>query len=120
MPRPSRKNSRFSGKNSLNRVRFTCCSSTSTWAKSVLYVKSAVRFCVTPYLKSSPAFPSAAFSPVGPASKSVKTPPIAYGLISIVRPPCGASRPTSVAASDTRKMPPIAPPRTAEIGSGVR
>ena len=36
MPRASRKNSRFSGKNRLKRVRFTCCSSTSTCAKSVL------------------------------------------------------------------------------------
>jgi hypothetical protein len=38
MPRLSRKNSRFSGKERLKRVRFTCCSSTSTWAKSVLNV----------------------------------------------------------------------------------
>jgi len=36
IPRPSRKKSRFSGKNRLNRVRFTCCSSISTCAKSVL------------------------------------------------------------------------------------
>ena len=36
MPRLSRKNSRFSGKNKGNRVRLICCSSTSTWAKSVL------------------------------------------------------------------------------------
>ena len=36
-PGPSRKKSRFSGKNRLKRVRFTCCSSTSTCAKSVLY-----------------------------------------------------------------------------------
>ena len=32
----SRKNSRFSGKNRLKRVRLTCCSSASTCAKSVL------------------------------------------------------------------------------------
>ena len=54
MPRPSRKNSRFSGKNRLNRVRFTCCSSTSTWAKSVFQVRSAVRFRVMPYFTSTP------------------------------------------------------------------
>ena len=36
MPWLSRKNSRFSGKNRLNRVRLICCSSTSTCAKSVL------------------------------------------------------------------------------------
>ena len=54
MPCPSRKNSRFSGKKRPNRVRLTCCSSTSTWAKSVLYVKSAVRFSVMPYFTSKP------------------------------------------------------------------
>lgn len=32
----SRKNSRFSGKKRLNRVRLICCSSASTCAKSVL------------------------------------------------------------------------------------
>ena len=42
------------GKNRLKRVRFTCCSSTSTCAKSVLIVRSAVRFCVTPYFTSTP------------------------------------------------------------------
>ena len=41
MPAPSRKNSRFSGNVRLKRVRFTCASSASTWAKSVLYVKSS-------------------------------------------------------------------------------
>ena len=35
MPEFSRKKSRFSGKNRLKRVRFTCCWSTSTCAKSV-------------------------------------------------------------------------------------
>ena len=35
-PAFSRKKSRFSGKKRLKRVRLTCCSSTSTWAKSVL------------------------------------------------------------------------------------
>ena len=35
-------------------MRLTCCSSASTWAKSVLYVKSAVRFCVTPYFDVEP------------------------------------------------------------------
>ncbi len=37
MPWFSRKKSRFSGKNRLKRVRFTCCSSASTCAKSVLH-----------------------------------------------------------------------------------
>ncbi len=53
----SRKNSRFSGKKRLNRVRLICCSSASTWAKSVLYVKSAVRFRVIPYFASTPTSP---------------------------------------------------------------
>ena len=43
MPRPSRKNSRFSGKNRLNRVRFTCCLVHLNLAKSVFQVRSAVR-----------------------------------------------------------------------------
>ena len=54
MPWFSRKNSRFSGKNRLKRVRLICCSSTSTCAKSGLTVKSAVTPCVTPSLTSSP------------------------------------------------------------------
>jgi len=36
VPAFSRKKVLFSGKKTLNRVRFTCWSSTSTWAKSVL------------------------------------------------------------------------------------
>ncbi len=76
MPRPSRKNSRFSGKNRLNRVRFTCCSSTSTCAKSVLTVKSAVRFWVTPYFRSTPISPWRAPWPAG-AFTSVVAPPMA-------------------------------------------
>ena len=59
VPAPSRKKSRFSGKNRLKRVRFTCCSSTSTCAKSVFTVRSAVRFWVSPYLMSPPTRPSA-------------------------------------------------------------
>ena len=35
MPAPSRRKSRFSGKNRLKRVRLTCSWSASTWAKSV-------------------------------------------------------------------------------------
>ena len=54
MPRPSRKKSRFSGNCRLKRVRFSCCSSTSTCAKSVFTVTSAVRFAVMPYFASSP------------------------------------------------------------------
>ena len=43
---PCRKNSRFSGKRRGNRVRFTCRSSTSVSAKSVLMVRFARRLGV--------------------------------------------------------------------------
>ena len=57
MPAFSRKKGRFSGKNSGKRVRLVRCSSTSTCAKSVLYVRSRVRLGVTPYLTSPPISP---------------------------------------------------------------
>src|ERR1044072_8886395 len=56
MPWPSRKKSRFSGNCRLKRVRLTCCRSSSTCAKSVFTVASAIRLRVRPYLKSNPAF----------------------------------------------------------------
>ena len=55
MPEFSRKKSRFSGKSTLNRVRFTCCSSASTCEKSVFTVASSVRPFVMPYFTSTPA-----------------------------------------------------------------
>ena len=64
MPEFSRKKSRFSGKNRLNRVRLICCSSASTWEKSVLTVKSHVRPDVTPYFTSKPASKSPSLSAV--------------------------------------------------------
>ena len=54
VPRLSRKKSRFSGNCSWKRVRFSCCSSTSTCAKSVRTVRSAVRLAVMPYFRSPP------------------------------------------------------------------
>ncbi len=51
-PLPSRKKARFSGKNSLNGVRFTWRLSASVCAKSVLNVIEALRFGVT-FLKTS-------------------------------------------------------------------
>ncbi len=99
----SRKNSRFSGKNKLNRVRFTCCSSASTCAKSVLMVTSAVRFCVTPYLTSSPISPSQEFDTGGEARGALVSSEMAYGLTSRFLDPGGASIPTSGARSDGRK-----------------
>jgi hypothetical protein len=54
IPRPSRKNSRFSGSVRLKRVRLTCCSSISTCAKSVFTVRSAAKPVVTAYFASKP------------------------------------------------------------------
>jgi hypothetical protein len=54
MPEFSRKKSRFSGKNRLNRDRLICCSSASTCEKSVFTVKSHVSPLVTPYFTSRP------------------------------------------------------------------
>ncbi len=120
MPRPSRKNSRFSGKNSGKRVRLTWRSSTSTCAKSVFQVKSAVRFWVMPYLTSMPTSPLRSLSSTGDAVRSVVTPPMAYGLTSRVRLTGGGSRPTRDPAADTRKMPAAPLPPPAEIGRRVR
>src|SRR5262245_50654120 len=116
-PRPVRKNSRFSGKNRLNRVRLICCSSTSTCAKSVLYVRSAVRLAVTPYFASTPASASRSPFTAGVARRSVVSREIPYGLISTFLPAGGRSSPVSVAAAETRKKP-GAPPL--ESGRGVR
>jgi hypothetical protein len=95
----SRKKSRFSGKNRLNRVRLTCCSSASTCAKSVLIVRSATSPCVTAYFTSRPASASGWFERRGVDTLSVVTLEIAYGLKSIVSPARGASIPTSDAAN---------------------
>ena len=54
IPCPSRKNSRFSGKKRLKRVRLICWASASTWAKSVFQVRSAVSPLVIPTLASTP------------------------------------------------------------------
>ena len=90
----------FREKNKSKRVRLTCCSSTSTSAKSVLYVKSKVKLRVRPYLKSTPQSPSISSLTVGNASRSVVTSPRAYGLSSMFCELCGVSNPTSVAADD--------------------
>ena len=58
VPAFSRKNARFSGKKSGKRVRFTCWSSTSTWAKSVLTVRSSARPWVSPIFASPPTWAS--------------------------------------------------------------
>ena len=110
----SRKNSRFSGKNRLKRVRLICCSSASTWAKSGLAVKSAVSPWVTPYLMSMPRSPSRSLAGDAPEAASVVTSPMAYGFNSTSRDASGASMPTRVAASEARKCPRI--PWAAERG----
>ncbi len=53
-PEFSRKKSRFSGKKRAKRVRFTCSSSTSACAKSVLTVRSRFKPEESPYFMSSP------------------------------------------------------------------
>ncbi len=93
MPRPSRKKSRFSGNCRTNRVRLTCCSSTSTCAKSVFNVTSAVRFAVSPYFVSSPNWRSGSLITAGVRILSVVTRPMPYGLSSRFLLAGGRSRP---------------------------
>jgi hypothetical protein len=122
MSRPSRKKSRFSGKEISKRVRFTCCSSASTWAKSVLTVKSANRLSLTPSFTSSPASACVSLETTGFASRSVSTLEIPYGLTSSVRPTAGASSPTRTPQRETRitALAPFDPPPVTERGTLVR
>jgi hypothetical protein len=98
-PAFSRKNGRFSGKNRLNRSRFTCWSSTSTCAKSVLTVASSVRLGVRLYLRSPPTSPSqlvfAGFSPL------VTTLPSTYGISFRLRN-TGTAMSSTLPASEAR------------------
>ena len=65
----------------MNRVRLICCSSTSAWAKSVLYVKSAVSVFVSPYFASKPkSRPKVVSDPGG--NGIVLESAATYGLIS--------------------------------------
>src|SRR6185295_1634526 len=100
VPEFSRKNSRFSGKNRLNRDRFTCCSSASTWEKSVLRVKSHVRPDVTPYLTSTPTSPSYLLGKF--AARFCEKLPKEYGLILILAPGSMPSNPSKAPARETR------------------
>ena len=84
-PAFSRKNSRFSGKNNSKRVRLTCCSSASTWAKSVFSVRSRFRLELRAILASSP--------PLGTNSRSTSSPsvrPATPNGLSLTRPPGSA------------------------------
>ena len=99
MPEFSRKNSRFSGKNWLNCVRFTCCSSASAWAKSGLIVRSAVRPWVIPYLTSSPTSP-VVVNWLPPVSRRERA--LVYGFTRRSRAVPVCARPVSTPASDTR------------------
>ena len=83
-PAFSRKNSRCSGKKSSKRVRFTCCSSASTCAKSVFTVTSRFRLDPSPTLASSPRSAVPARS-----SPSPVTPATPKGF-SLMRPPGSA------------------------------
>ncbi len=80
MPAFSRKNSRFSGKNRLKRVRSICSSSASTWAKSVFTVRSSTRPEASPSLASAPTSPSKSTSPVRGATQSCAVSPRTYGF----------------------------------------
>ena len=102
----SRKNSRFSGKKSENRVRLICCSSASTWAKSVFTVRSATRLSVTPYFTSSPISPVAILESRGAAVRTPFSSAMAYGFSSRLMPASGTSRPTRVAACEICMMAP--------------
>ncbi len=79
-PAFSRKKSRFSGKKSGNRVRFTCSSSTSACAKSVLTVTSRFSPAVMPYLRSRPTSRSKS-SDSTPASSTRLAPPVTNGVM---------------------------------------
>ena len=116
MPCPSRKKSRFSGMNRLKRVRLTWASSSSTCAKSVFTVRSAVSFAPTRAFASRPTFSDGSPSTAGSASRSVMCEPSTYGFASKRPGRPSTSRPTSVAASDARPR----PRRPADAGMRVR
>src|SRR6266446_8142291 len=97
MPAFSRKKGRFSGKNNGKRVRFVRCSSTSTCAKSVLYVRSRVKLGVTPYLISPPT--SLRLFASGSTAKLRSTPVSAYGVAVRTRR-AGTRTPVSVPACE--------------------
>ena len=98
MPEFSRKNSRFSGKRMLNRVRFTCCSSASTCEKSVFTVASSVSPVVSPYFRSSPASASRSDGVMPTVLALADT----NGLMRRFRPGFNWRRPSIDPASDTR------------------
>ena len=117
MPRPSRKNSRFSGKNRLKRVRLTCCSSTLDLREVGVVgdvggqvggdADLGVDAGVADRGRWSPAARAA-----GPSRRAR-----CVRLQLDVLLADGRSRPTSVAPSDTR-LSPIGPPIAA--GTWVR
>ena len=98
----------------LKRVRFTCCSSTSTCAKSVLTVRSAVKPVVIPYLRSKPASDFRRLSNGVAETRSVVSDEIAYGLTSRLSERAGASSPRSVACAEILKI--AARPNACGIG----
>ena len=102
---PSKKNCRFSGKYIPNRVRFIIASSTSTCAKSVLYVKSATNPLVSPYFKSKPPVRVNSLSIAGLTVVSDFKSAIPYGLNSRLIERRGASTPTSVAEDENFQIP---------------
>ena len=115
MPAFSRKKSRLSGKKRSKRVRFTCSSSTSTCAKSVLSVASNSRPGRISNFTSSPrsSWPSvsrnATLGSVGDDTIFCEGPPSAYGFTSRFIPTLGKSlRPYRCPARLTRENPSLA------------
>ena len=100
-------------------MRFTCCSSTSTCAKSVFTVRSSARFCVTAYLTSTPASASQSFSTGGATTRSVLMRDVTNGFTSRFNPGGGASIPTRSPYIDTRNTA-FGPDPATWIGTAVR
>ena len=91
----SRKNSRFSGKNRLKRVRLICCASVSTCEKSVRHDASSTRLVPMPTFTSSP--PSAERSS---APGVCRHSPVVKGLMRMLRPGFTPWMPSSTPAND--------------------
>ncbi len=98
----------------MNRVRLTCCRSSSICAKSVLTVTSAMSPRDRPYFMSMPRSPVTSFLNGCAAARSVVAELTAYGFSSMFLVRLGMERPTSVAAICIWPRP--EPPNAAGIG----
>ncbi len=103
-PAFSRKNGRFSGKNTSKRwLIVTCGSSDSTWLKSGLAVRSIVTASCATNLASMPARPSVLWSKALSSRKRapVKVP---YGISWMLRPGDTPARPWASANCDEKPL----------------